>query len=599
MSERDDQDGSETPGGADASMDTRTMYDPVPSGALASIPAEGWYVVLDDEQQGPMSRGTLLEKLNDRSDAADCWIWREGYADWVRGGDVDGLQELIAFNEASAAAVVEANPTGATPEGDSEDRTRVMTMGQQDAVHSEAADLREMDAVSAEESLDSLFGDESAEAAVDGGEFFDVPESASAEDAMLYQRQDTSVLFTLDDFDRKNEGQSAGSIGIGDGLGERTPESGLIDIRAIARNRVESDDGSARGERLFGESAEPQVATQWRRPVTTRLSVGQQPLLRTRGPSPFWKVMSMAMAFALLMVVALGGWFLLQDDSSEAPPVVVTPPTVEKSTPVKAVVEVAPPSEMLAESPSPEPTPEAESVLPGSPVEGSEGASAEAVSSPQPVVVEAVDAPPEIAPVNPPKAQAKKTPRTPEQIAAARAASERRAARKAEKQATRAAAREKSRQAKIQRDMERGTAKSLRAQQPRSPGASSGKKKSEATAILDTLGGSSKAGSPTSSPGAGSGSKSSKLSSSAIRRTIRKVHSRVVACHRDGGAAGSGVKIVKARLVVRGDGGVASASVGSPFRGTAVGACMVGVLKGVQFPSFGAESQVVSIPFRL
>ena len=597
MSERDDQDGSGTPGGADASVDTRTMYDPVPSGALASIPAEGWYVVLDDDQQGPMSRGTLLEKLNDRSDAADCWIWREGYADWIRGGEVEGLQELIAFNEASAAALVEANPTGATPDGDSEDRTRVMSMGQQDAVQAEAADLREMDAVSAEESLDSLFGDESAEAAADGGEFFDVPESTSAEDAMLYQRQDTSVLFTLDDFDRKNEGQSAGSIGIGDGLGERTPESGLIDIRAIARNRVEADDGSARGERLFGESAEPQVATQWRRPVTTRLAVGQQPLLRTRGTSPFWKVMSMAMAVALLIVVAVGGWFVLRDDSNEAPPVAVAPPT--PSEPVKAVEDVPQPSVAVSESPSPEPTPEAAPVVVDPPVEGAEVAPAEAVPSAPPVGVEVVNTPPEPAPVKAVKPPVKKTPRTPEQIAAARAAAERRAARKAEKKALRAEAREKSRQAKIQKDLDRAAAKSARAQKPKPPRASSGKKKSEATAILDTLGGSSKASGPTASPGTGSASKSSRLSSSAIRRTIRKVHSRVVACHRDGGAAGSGVKIVKAKLVVRGDGGVASASVGSPFRGTAVGACMVGVLKGVQFPSFGAESQVVSIPFRL
>ena len=57
MSERDDERGLDVSGGPAAGEDTRTMYDPVPSGALASIPAEGWHVVLDNDQQGPMSRG--------------------------------------------------------------------------------------------------------------------------------------------------------------------------------------------------------------------------------------------------------------------------------------------------------------------------------------------------------------------------------------------------------------------------------------------------------------------------------------------------------------------------------------------------------------
>ena len=113
--------------------------------------------------------------------------------------------------------MVEANPTGATPEDDSEERTRVMSSEQQQAAHTEAAERREDEAVSAEESLDSLFGDESA-AATEGGEFFDVPESASVDEAMLYQRQDTSVLFTLDDFDRSDDSARSDSIGIGDGL---------------------------------------------------------------------------------------------------------------------------------------------------------------------------------------------------------------------------------------------------------------------------------------------------------------------------------------------------------------------------------------------
>lgn len=575
------------------------MYDPVPSGALASIPAEGWHVVLDNDQQGPMSRGTLLERLGDRSDAGECWVWREGFADWRRAGEIEGLSELISFNEAATAAVVEANPTTAMPDPGADDRTQVMSSEQREVAQSEAADRREIEAVSAEQSLDSLFGDEAAEAASDGGEFFDVPENASVDEALLYQRQDTSVLFTLDDFDRKADGGPGDSIGIGDGLGERTPESGLIDIRAIARNRVEQDDGSAKGERLFTGEAGPRVATQWRKPVTTRLPVGYQPLLRSRAPSRFWQTMAMGMGVAFVAVVIVGGSMLLLDEDDPIPPVAVAPLAVVNPPALEAV-----PAPKVGDeaSPAEEPLSEVSEEPPVVAVEAADVAASSVVDAP-PVAPPAPT--PDMAAAEEPEAKEpvrKKAPLTEAQKVSARAAAEKRAQRRAEKKAARAAAKDAAREAAAIRKAEKKAASQTKVRSSKTASSKKKNKGSEATALLNSLGGSSDASVAKTSPKGPSGDGASapaKLSPSVIRRTIRKVHSRVVACHRDQGGGAAGVKIVKAKLIVRGSGAVASASVGSPFAGTAAGSCMVGVLKGVQFPAFAGESQTVRIPFRL
>jgi hypothetical protein len=64
--------------------------------------------------------------------------------------------------------------------------------------------------------------------------------------------------------------------------------------------------------------------------------------------------------------------------------------------------------------------------------------------------------------------------------------------------------------------------------------------------------------------------------------------------------AGDQVGMANASILVRGDGSVASVSVGGqPFGGSPQGACMEGALRGARFPQFSQSTFRVNYPFNI
>lgn len=66
-----------------------------------------WYYVLNGQQQGPLTREALAQKLNGEI-AADTLVWKEGMADWIKANE---LEEFLNF----AVAPSTPPPPLATP----------------------------------------------------------------------------------------------------------------------------------------------------------------------------------------------------------------------------------------------------------------------------------------------------------------------------------------------------------------------------------------------------------------------------------------------------------------------------------------------------
>ncbi len=76
-----------------------------------------WHVVIDREQVGPMTVAEVRDRFSGGEINADTYIWREGFADWVRLSTVDDFADLDGGGGAGAG-VAAAAPAAAGAWGD-------------------------------------------------------------------------------------------------------------------------------------------------------------------------------------------------------------------------------------------------------------------------------------------------------------------------------------------------------------------------------------------------------------------------------------------------------------------------------------------------
>lgn len=53
--------------------------------------SDNWYYTEQREQRGPISREQLIAVLERAPNRADMWVWRDGFPEWKRAGDVPEL----------------------------------------------------------------------------------------------------------------------------------------------------------------------------------------------------------------------------------------------------------------------------------------------------------------------------------------------------------------------------------------------------------------------------------------------------------------------------------------------------------------------------
>lgn len=628
--------------------DAPTTIAPAPAGMDddAEGADDGWYVVVAGEQVGPLTKGAVLQHLAEGEIDDSSFVWRQGFDDWKKLSDVeafrhlaasapggapseddatmmddqlpDNVREIIEAEKAAARAAVpdtSDEPTQAISMNDELAMTRMVPIGElesESASRAEAHQPEEPAEPAAQpqrtstgqmkaRSLESFFGEEEEPAAPQeepGGFFGEEPKAADA-GPMLYQRRETSVLFSLNEF-KKDKTKDAPVSGLG--ADTKTKDSGLIDIRAVARKETKARQARQTAGDLFadfgGDSSEAEAPVE----MSTRLETGSaSPLLQKRpSRAPMW----IGLAALLIVAGAVGTYLYMNQDKGQpappaqaqnTPPPVAEQPEAPKEAPKEAVEQPKQPEEVAKPAEPEQLTEQVGAADAGAHEEaaqadgGSASGTGEEVAGPGGTGEEhAVD-----------PGETKEPEKTPAEKAAAAKAAKEAAAKKAaeakKKAEEKAMAMKEAPKAPVEQ--------AKKVEEKKSPPIAQNTQGGSATDLLNMVQTQEKKENPITPPPGQQEADSglpTKLSASVVRKVIRQHQSKVVGCYRTHGGGGGGAVTINTSITVGGDGGVRSARVTTgEYAGNAVGSCVVGALRGMSFPRFSADSQSISIPFRV
>jgi predicted Zn finger-like uncharacterized protein len=345
--------------------------------AAAPAPASadgGWHIVVEGEQVGPISESDVRARLERGEIRADTYIWKEGFADWLKLSTVPEFADAAPADSGSVSGSVSVGDVFASdgavvqqPVSTNGSGGRRRSGANKPLFGDGGGDIFAAPAAAAPSSGGDLFGSAGAHAAASSEPRW--PSSSGAAMAghdggrvenLTGQRHENSVLFSLANLQSlaMPSAKPAPAASFGSAAPAPTTEgSGLIDIRAMAastRPAAVDGPGSASDDDLpaFG-SFSPAA------PVLL-------PLPSQSGPS---KLIYVAITGMLLLVVVIG-WLAYR---VIAPKQVV----VEKVVQVQVPAPAAPAAAAKGEEQGKKPSTIAEKDLPpreGGPAAAKEGA---------------------------------------------------------------------------------------------------------------------------------------------------------------------------------------------------------------------------------
>ncbi len=207
------------PAPMEAQAPAATTVSPRPAGI-----ADEWYVVINQEQVGPLAPSQVREKIEQGEINGDTFAWKEGMADWV------GLSTLSEFKDATDAAVAAAEAAAAAD---------AFTQG---TVDRPADDLAAAGAASADAVADAVPAAGAREPSDSGMFSTSAASTSNGEQRLTGERNENSVLFSLNNLsalasDKPKAAASSGGAAPAPGHAQAGGQegSGLIDIQSMAQ----------------------------------------------------------------------------------------------------------------------------------------------------------------------------------------------------------------------------------------------------------------------------------------------------------------------------------------------------------------------------
>ncbi|MCB9545043.1 MAG: zinc-ribbon domain-containing protein [Myxococcales bacterium] len=490
-----------------------------------------WYVVVNREQVGPLTREEVEARFASGDVDAETFGWAEGMGDWIRLGSIPEFAGLAA--PAPAAPAVQAAPAmqAAAP------------------VSVFSAPEPDEDVIASNNQADvGLFGRE------DDG--FDEGPRVSSSRHLRGQRNENSVLFSLDSLAAEAEPRASGGGGMVSNTGG-TEGSGLIDISALGSGAPMG--GQASLDDAFGGGGGGFA------PVPAAPAAAM-PTYVTRSSGNGLKVALLVVGILLLLGAAVGGtmYFLNKDGGTP----VAAAPTSAAAVGTEAVAIGAPPSAAPVTVASAAPATAAPATDAAPVVSAAAAAPATEAERPRRARGPATPPGPCWASRRPPATT--RTSRRPPRRAHGRAGPVLRAARLASRAA---------RAAKGGDEVDDLL------------GSLDGNRSAKAPARNDA---------PVAANNGGGGSDPmlpEKLSRQQILLVVKQNAGGIRSCKsQDPSASGT----VMVSMVIDRSGSVSSANVPSgPFKGTPVGGCVEQKVKGFRFPQFRGEPMRINMPFGL
>jgi predicted Zn finger-like uncharacterized protein len=323
--------------------------------ATATAPAEGgWHVVVDGEQVGPVPEADIRARFERGEITADTYVWKEGFADWLKLSTVPDFVDLAGAASvaavasagggvevfAAAAAAVPTGTNGAEGSGRQQVAARSSSSGGGGGLFGAvdaAASVEESDVFAAPARAgggDLFASPAAAPAAADDGRWPAAHAAAANHDggrieSLTGQRHENSVLFSLSNL--QSLAMPAAATRPLSTTAPTSDGSGLIDIRAMAATTLgspmEGRSGGGLNDDLPSFGAFSSAA-----PVLL-------PLQTSSGPSKWLYVVITGMVI-LVGVIGLMAYKLF----STKPPTVATEVVAPPPAPVAAVPEAAKPA---------------------------------------------------------------------------------------------------------------------------------------------------------------------------------------------------------------------------------------------------------------
>ncbi len=309
--------------------------------AAAAAPAieGGWHIVVDGEQVGPIAEADIRARIERGEVRADTYIWKEGFADWLKLSAVPEFADVVGAE--SASLPVSVDPFAASAPSNGAERVRrpsgarsslfgggggagLAAAGSEDVFAAPAAASRGGD----------LFASTAAVPATAEPRWPSSGAPAAGHDggrveSLTGQRHENSVLFSLSNLQSLAVGNAAAKPAP-TGMGAPAAEgSGLIDIRAMAASTFTAPGSGGGG----GSAADDLPAFGGFSPAAPVLLPFQ-----TGGP-PKWIWLVVLGMLGLVVIVLFFGWKIFTAKSPLEPQQVIV--QVPVPTPVPAAASPA------------------------------------------------------------------------------------------------------------------------------------------------------------------------------------------------------------------------------------------------------------------
>ena len=342
------------------------------SPAAADAPTDAvWHLVVDGDQVGPLNDADVRARLSRNEITAENYVWKEGFADWLRLADVPEFADVAAaapstsiggelFSDSGQTAISDPLPSSGFFGGGvagqeaarsvGSERMRLSGGGEEDAFAAtsshapEGADLFGVAPVISRADSGRVRGRANGAAAASGRHDGGRVENLTA------QRSENSVLFSLSNLQSLASPAAAAPK---PSATTTTEGSGLIDIRAMAASTLRAPAGGGSSPLFGGDSR----AAEDDLPAFGAFSSAAPVLLSIPSQSgpPKWVYALVALAAVLIIAVFAAAFSILGK-----------PVVIEAPAPAPAPVAAPPPAPAAKAAPDEKATskPLAEGELP-------------------------------------------------------------------------------------------------------------------------------------------------------------------------------------------------------------------------------------------
>ena len=229
-----------------------TQEEAAAAPAAAAADGGGWHIVVEGEQVGPISEADVRSRAERGEIRADTYIWKEGFADWLKLSAVPEFADLAPPDSGSVNIADVFTAEGAQPSNGSGGTSTRRRSGANRPLFGDGggeADIFAAPAASAPASGGGdLFGSASAHSTASsdsrwpgsggggGGGAAMAGHDGGRVDNLTGQRHENSVLFSLSNLQSLAMPSAKPSMtaSLGAAPAPTTEGSGLIDIRAMA-----------------------------------------------------------------------------------------------------------------------------------------------------------------------------------------------------------------------------------------------------------------------------------------------------------------------------------------------------------------------------